>query len=118
MTTNKKWDAISAIGWGTRTTDYDNIELTLLFSEDQIKEFEDFCYTQVEQVHRALHKNWQSGHLHGQPWLGDDSFHDLCCHIVGMGRQVFEEAIATAQPPYAVEAAENFMYIFHKYQPQ
>lgn len=114
LTKEQKWGAIGVIGWGTKTTDFENAakDLRILFSEDQIKELEDFCYTMVEQVHRALHSNWGTGRLNGQPWLSDDSFHDLCCHIVGMGYKTFEQTTISQQPPYAVEAVENFMYIF------
>lgn len=115
LTREQKWGAIGAIGWGTKTTDYEQAakDLRSILSEDEFKELEDFCYTMVDQVHRALHHNWLSGNLKGQPWLGDDSFHDLCCHIVGMGYKTFEQVITTKQPPYALEAEENFMYIFN-----
>ena len=116
MTKEQEWGAVGAIGWGTKTTDYykSREDLLAIISKNDMQEFEDFCDTMVEQVHRALHSNWLSGNLHGQSWLGDDSFHDLCCHIVGMGYETFEETILTSQPPYAVEAVENFMYIFQK----
>jgi Protein of unknown function (DUF4240) len=115
LTKEQKWGAIEAIGWGTKTTDCDKAseDLRLLFNEDQINELEDFCHAMVEQVQRALHKNWMAGDLKGQrDFISDDGFHDLCCHIVGMGYKVFEKTMQTQQPPYGVEAAENFMYIF------
>jgi len=50
--------------------------------------------------------------------IGDDSFNDLCCHIVGLGKTFYE--VVCDRPQIAKEMAdkrnfkENFEYSFHK----
>jgi len=118
MTPEKAWEAIKVIGWGTETTDYreaaENLRSLLL--EDQIAELFDFCQDRVAEVQAALHKNWLAHELECDGWLSDDGFYDLCCHIVGTGKDSYEKAIVTNQPPPTITHEENFMYIFQPIQ--
>lgn len=49
--------------------------------------------------------------------VGDDGFWDLCAHIVGLGKDVYEQACKNpeailSQPDYV----ENFEYLFNTYE--
>lgn len=115
------WDIIAAIGWGTKTTDYDAIgkALRAVFDETAIERLEKEArlfakdvYSRAEEFEKEKSNNFFRA--------GDDSWSDATAHIVGLGKEVFDKFMAD---PVSVRDSlekiggdywyhENFFYSF------
>jgi hypothetical protein len=111
---NYYWNLIKEIGWGTKTTDCDAISkwLNKKFTKKEIKEFEDFVWSKVSDIHKCLEKDAYKSQL-SIGYTGDDGFDDLCKHIVGMGKEQYEKVLKEKDVPAGFEYVECFTYIFH-----
>lgn len=108
--TTDMWDIVDQIGWGTKTTDYKFISRMLLkMSGTKRNEFEAFVRSKEAELSKRLYD------IVDGP--SDDGFSDLCWHIVGLGKIVFDTCMK--DPLYAQELydtdqyKESFAYCLH-----
>lgn len=117
------WGLINALGWGTETTDYDDVRGKLLnmYTPQELNSFRSFvdsCMNVLAHVISA----WEE--YDNTPILpcSDDSFSDLRAHIVGMGKKEFAKVLDDPQFAYDRAVAkygteggytESFLYVLH-----
>lgn len=116
------WLLIDDIGWGTKTTNKEEIgrNLESSYSEEYLRAFYWFvkCKRHILVGKLNKHSFQQTGNPYSYYGVGDDSFWDLTAHIVGLGKETFNR-IAYSDPEEAKTMAdngdftENFEYIFH-----
>ena len=123
MTINddKWWDIIESINWKERH-DYTNIgkELEKRYTEQELETLAVFIKYQRSLLTEVLmrHAHNETGDLYDYYGVSDDGFWDLTAHIVGLGKETFND-IMYNNPERAKEIAdessyvENFEYIFH-----
>ena len=107
---NTFWETIEPFGWGTTTTDYQAIKIALM--RQLTPEQAEGLHARLHLLMGALERKLRDEHI--EIGLGDDSFGDLLAHVVGMGRQVYQQAL---QDPKTVQArghrddfSESFAY--------
>jgi len=115
------WDIIGAIGWGTKTTDYDAINKALreVFSVTAI----DSIGNDVRQLATNVYKRAEQEERGDENFFGfsDDGWSDATNHIVGLGKQAYDSFM---DDPVTVRTnlkkkggddwnVENFAYSFH-----
>lgn len=77
------WDSIEPLGWGTKTTKYDELRMALLkkWTPEQAEEMRD--------VFNSLRGPLYARCFDEVEGCGDDSYDDLLAHIIGMGREEY-----------------------------
>jgi hypothetical protein len=111
------WDYINAIGWGTKTTDYKNIGKALMATlpENEWASFSDSVDDLVNKVYTVADAV-PDDNLFGS----DDSWSDATAHIVGLGKESYDEFMS--DPVAYVDRKfkencywfeENFKYSLH-----
>lgn len=114
------WNLVEQIGWGTDTTEYYSAMCGLLhcLSDEQAREVNDIFSFLKNLLYRTLddhEKELLSSGMAGYE-CSDDSFSDLICHIIGLGKNEFEKCMKN--PISAIERArsrnfkESFSYCF------
>jgi hypothetical protein len=107
-TKDQFWAEVEHIGWGTKTTDIDDIKKMLLERWDGefmksfqklYDEFEGTLYTHVSQ--------WAHTNDHFSD-LGEDGYGDLISHVIGLGHQFFEEGMK--DPRQVVERGRAYKF--------
>lgn len=110
LTESECWAIVEEIDWGNK---YDTIDcgmvatmLAVRLGKEKADALKHFVRKKEHEINRAITK-WEKdeGKSVG---LGDDGFGDLCSHIVGMGKNLFEAHIAN--PSLAQERARKFMF--------
>ena len=102
------WEAVAEIGWGTKTTDYKVVEKAILKNWDNefISSFQshlgEFQGQLCEEVESFENRNGVSCDC------GDDGFSDLTNHVVGLGKEAFEAAMA--DPMLVVRRGQEYDY--------
>jgi len=107
------WHIIKEIGWGTKSTDYEELGKFIKnnYTKVEIKNLHEFVGTKVEILYALLDKN---NIFLG---IGDDLTGDLLKHIIGLGKEEYEKV---CKNPKLIERrakkkdfVECFTYIFH-----
>jgi len=107
------WHIIKEIGWGTKSTDYEELGKFIKnnYTKIEIKNLHEFVGTKVEILYALLDNN---NIFLG---IGDDSKGDLLKHIVGLGKEEYEKV---CKNPKLIERrakkrdfVECFTYVFH-----
>ncbi len=102
------WEAVAEIGWGTKTTNYKVVEKAILKNWDNefIRSFDghlgEFRGQLCEKVESFENRNGVSC------GCGDDGFSDLTNHVVGLGKEAFEAAMA--DPMLVVRRGQKYDY--------
>lgn len=103
------WEAVTDIGWGTKTTDFRAVEKAILESWDN-----EFIYsfnrrsTVLYQELAAKVEAYED--LNDVSCgCGDDGFSDLIHHVVGLGKEEYEKALA--DPMLVVKRGCNYEYV-------
>lgn len=114
------WKIIEFANWGKRT-DYKKIgkEMFSVFKPEIIKETEEFYREKLSELKDILknHAEKKTGNRHGYYTVSDDGFWDLRAHIIGLGKEYYNQVLEN--PELAKELAdnrgyvENFGYIFN-----
>jgi hypothetical protein len=105
----KFWEVVESCGWGTKTTNSKEVKRYLLrnFSQAEIQA--------LEAVFRQ-YTSKLSEHLSEVTGVSDDSFSDLCSHIVGLGKKeydaVMKDADLAQQRINRSDYAESFSYVW------
>lgn len=117
MNRDQFWALVDEIGWGTRTTDCDAVEKMLLkrFTPAEAEEARDHfeeCWGALYTILSPLFSF--SGALDAdgvyiRSHISDDSFSDLCYHIVGLGREEWQRNIDN--PKLAETRAKDRDYV-------
>ena len=110
MTVKDFWALTEDIGWGTKTTNYNQVRKYLRqhCNEAEIRRMNNI---RADLVH-ALYEP-----CFNKVTLGDDSYDDLLNHIVGLGKAEYKAVLA--DPELAAARAnkddfeESFSYCFH-----
>ncbi len=89
------WNIVEKLDWGA-DYDCDRILNYLMdnYTKPQRRELHDFCEKKVNKLYRILDK--YSKEKTGCPYsyfLQDDSGSDLRCHIIGLGKEEYENVI-------------------------
>jgi len=120
---NNVWDIISSIGWGTKTTNIDNIKKALLevFNKRELKKFEKDVGKLVKDVYDfASSLEYECG-VFNVFRDSDDGWSDATNHIVGLGKKSYDDfmehpliyvAKKTEESETKFWYKENFSYIF------
>lgn len=108
--TKKMWKIIFDIGWGVRTIDYNQIKKYLNdnYTEFEIKRMKNFIVYKRKELQdriRKYEKDTRTKVNRG----GDDSFWDLCAHIVGLGKERYNSVMNN--PEIAKDISMNLMYM-------
>lgn len=113
---SKTWSLIEEIGWGTKTTDYKAVKKKLM-SEYTLEEMQGFrekvnyFYNRVsDAVDKYVHDLRDEGGDHDLPYGGDDSYSDMCNHVVGMGKSYYEKVIKEPSILETLKPKESFSY--------
>jgi hypothetical protein len=90
----KWWDLVDELGWGTATTDYDQIRDALIsrLSLDEAVEFRRFIDRAMNLLHSEI-TDWEEYDDTPTVPCSDDSFSDLRAHIVGLGKKEFSSVM-------------------------
>jgi len=111
------WSEIRRIGWDSDHSDYACLrkELHERVTYHHIQEIAEFAKARATEMKEHLNEFAES-----QPeglakyWgVSDDSFWDLCCHIVGLGRDVYRLVMEEPTNAKRLAPRENFLYIFN-----
>jgi len=103
------WQAVAEIGWGTKTTDSRAVEAAILKSWDN-----EFIYT-FDRRTAALRQELSAKVERYEDLndvscgCGDDGFSDLINHVVGLGKEVYEAAMA--DPMLVVKRGRAYDYV-------
>jgi len=92
MTRQEFWNQVDEFGWGTKTTDYKAIKIFFLKKGQ--------AYTTAFENHLDFLRNNLDNKMwryHTQVECGDDSWSDLCCHVVGLGQKEYEACLENPQ---------------------
>lgn len=112
------WEIVEEINWDERceeiSLDEENIRLMKRFNKEAARELQRISSEKEGEVYEAFEDYlYKEGTSVG---LGDDSFSDLCSHIVGLGREEFEAHLNNPELIYqrAVKGnfKEKFSYVF------
>lgn len=116
------WTKISQIGWGTKSTDCQEIARAIYntFGKEKVKQLENFVRTRVSDLYRAV-VAYEA--VHGDLDIGsDDGFSDLRYHVVGLGMHEFDECLSDPkllEKRYlARDYKESFAYCFQEPEPE
>lgn len=92
------WALVATIGWGTKTCDTDAVKQTLLrtLTVEQAVAFQDWVSNKEAALHEAF-EHWLGEREAG---LGDDGYWDMMSHMVGLGQEAYEAALANPQLVY------------------
>jgi hypothetical protein len=110
------WMQIRLIGWDDEHHDYRNkrVILRTQYAPEDLKLLAEFARDRAREMKNTLNAfaNTQPEGIRRYWGCGDDSFWDLCCHIVGLGKETF--GLITCQPGLAkrIRYKENFLYVF------
>lgn len=97
------WREIEDLGW-TKDHDYVRIGVQLVKSKRK-DEIEKFTRTKVKELYKILDAAYTGG--------SDDMFDDLCYHIVGAGKKVFDAVLKDPTSCNQVRPRESFAYCFN-----
>ena len=113
---SKFWEIVKLANWGvaSKSKDWKSGKMTVqrtlrreLTTVEDLKSFQETFYVLKNKLGRTItqfeRKNAE------QCGTGDDSFGDLCCHIVGLGQEVYEAELAA--PLLAVRRAQRGDYV-------
>lgn len=96
------WEKVAEIGWGTKTTDYDQIKAKILRAwtpaftasfRERKRELNDKLYKRLDPVITGV---------------SDDGFMDLRDHIIGLGRETYEAVMK--DPAVAQKIVDEHSY--------
>ena len=108
------WDVVAAIGWGTITTEYDDIETALntIYSETQIDKVHKQAEAYRKQLRKVIDAYEREHNIENFFNESDDGWWDVVAHIVGLGKEVYEEGLRNPASLQGMEdkAVENFEY--------
>lgn len=110
LTDDKCWEILESVKWGTdyKTIDDTAVKFALAhrLGEEDAECLWRFFQRQTARVSTAINK-WERA-TNNSVDLGDDSFGDLCAHIVGMGRAMVDEVVAQPEVAYALAVSGKF----------
>ena len=88
------WDLIDELGWGTATTDYNQIRDDLIsrLSLDEAVEFRRFIDRAMNLLYREI-TDWEEYDDTPTVPCSCDSFSDLRSHVVGLGKKEFSSVM-------------------------
>ena len=121
---NDVWSIINAIGWSKKTTNYEDIKLSLkdTLSSREFKKFEKDVYRLIKNVKTIAidaHSKYKIDNIFRD---SDDGWSDATAHIVGLGKTSYDDFMAhpliyvakkTEEHGDRFWAKENFTYIFN-----
>ena len=109
MNRDEFWAIVESVGWGTIDTDYKRGKQVLLKALPTLEECDAFGQHRLD-VESALSDaiDYWCALRDTSLGLGDDSFDDLCAHIVGLGREEYERNLAN--PSLAQKRAESHAF--------
>lgn len=91
------WGEVAHFGWGTKTTGYDAIKREMMERYDDVflrsfhavyDSFASMLYQRVDAWEKANEESCG---------CGDDGFGDLLSHVIGLGKDTYEEAMENPQ---------------------
>lgn len=113
------WDIVSECEWG-KDSDFDRIGnyLKIKYPKEVCQKLLDFCHKKESELIKVLNRYSlkKTGNKYAY-FLQDDSGSDLRAHIIGLGREEYENVIKN--PELARKRGdkndyeENFFYSFH-----
>ena len=116
MTDQNFWWIIEEAGWGKFDFDYKRIKAYLMgrmdfqTSETFMKAY-DKKYSDLERaVDRYLDNRDGQRRGHGLPFSGDDSFGDMIAHVIGLGKDFYEQAVKDPSFIRNLDIKESFAY--------
>lgn len=101
------WEMVKSFNWPNDHYDVAKARAMRTYTQDQIRAFDQEFGKKRNCVGQAL-RRWEQGH-EVDYFLGDDGFSDLTCHIVGLGKEVYEASIA--DPSLIAKRAETCDYV-------
>jgi hypothetical protein len=108
MNEKKLWDIVEKINWAELSkqpsVDTQAIALKLAFemSREEASQLYMFVYKKRAEVAKVASKLMTD--------LGSDSFNDLCCHVVGLGKSFFEAVLKQPEILLHLNYVESFSY--------
>lgn len=117
MNEQKFWEMVASFNWPHDDCDVAKARAMKTYTQDQIREFDQEFGKKRSCVANALER-WEQEHG-ADYYLGDDGFSDLTCHIVGLGKEVYEASIADssliAKRAETCDYVESFAYAIPHY---
>lgn len=83
------WDCISEICWPIENTDLAKAKILRSWTPEFCQSFRAIANEKVLIVSRAARSE-----MDADDWIGDDGFGDLCWHVVGLGKPIFEDEVS------------------------
>jgi hypothetical protein len=108
------WALIEHLGWGKKTTEYNDIKDTLMttYTKEEVNGLRNFIKGKVallsESVDRFVEKNPEAREK--LPYGGDDSFGDMVYHAIGLGKETYESALKDPMTLAKLKPVESFAY--------
>ncbi len=93
MSVQEFWNLTEPYGWGTKTRDYKAIKKDLMskLTPEQANEMRATFDQLKGKLYHVVTKFEKDNHVSAD--VGDDSFSDLLCHIIGLGKAEYEECL-------------------------
>ncbi len=114
-TIRDNWDIISDLGWGTKSVDYKKLGEALKLSyPNKIYELREFVRDKQKLLMNKLNEYADIQGNRRTYWkVGDDGFSDLTAHIIGLGKEKYEEVCNNPAIAWTIKYKESFLYVFH-----
>lgn len=107
----KMWNLIGALGWVESGYDYEGIENLLQQQDDDtIHSLREFVGERINDLSERVESFEQHNDERCGNYGGDDSWHDMLCHVVGMGKFTFDTIMNSPRRLNGVDYKENFLY--------
>jgi len=91
---NTFWECVAEIGWPKCESSKVSKDLLFAWTPEFAESFRKRLDRRQGEISRAFEKYEEDGFEERDYWLGDDSFGDLMGHMVGLGKEAYEAALA------------------------
>lgn len=109
------WSIVDAIGWGSITENYDLIKSCLLevFTKEQILKIHEKAIAARKILDKRVAKYEEENNIDNLFGTGDDGRWDVLAHIVGLGKDTYNDAMENPGRYSKIKSSENFEYSFN-----